>query len=81
MSEETKKFRLMTDDEIITDLAQLAQQCEHSNNPKETFKSRAKQELECPYMIAISFSSPNRAGQRMHMGMVSSPTTVKTFNF
>ncbi len=78
---ENKTFREMTDAEIKRAFSRLASQCERADNPKEVFQRRVKEDFDCPYTVAICFSSPNGAGQRMSMGMVGSPTTGKTINF
>ena len=76
-----KTFREMTDDEITVAFRKMAIRCQHSNNPVEMFKRRVKETVDCQYTVAVSFSRPNGAGQRMWMGMVCSPSTGKTINF
>lgn len=76
-----KTFREMTDAEIKIAFSRLAISCQHSNDPKKVFQRRVKEDFDCPYSVAIAFSNPNRAGQRMWMGMVGSPSTGKTINF
>ena len=76
-----KIFREMTDHEIKVAFRRLATSCQFSNDPKAVFQEHVKKDFDCPYTVAISFSSPNDAGQRMHMGMVGSPSTGKTINF
>lgn len=76
-----KTFREMTDDEIQKAFRRIAISCQHCNDPKATFKKLIKERFDCPYTVAISYSEPNGAGQRMWMGMVCSPSTGKTINF
>lgn len=76
---EQKTFREMSDSEIVSLFRSLANRFESSNDPVTEFKAYVKEQFGCS--IASSFSSPNGAGQRMHMGMVSSPTTGKTLSF
>jgi len=76
-----KTFREMTDAEIKTAFSGLAMRCQHSNDPKKEFRRRVKEDFACSYHVAVSFSGPNAVGQRMHMGMVNSPTTYKIINF
>ncbi|KKK98888.1 hypothetical protein LCGC14_2638230 [marine sediment metagenome] len=81
MSGEAKKFRQMSDDEIIKAFKDLAHGCQRANDPVATFKKTVKSDFDCSYTVAITFSKYNSAGQRMHMGMVCSPTTGETLNF
>lgn len=76
-----KTFREMTDDEITVAFRKMAIRCQHSNNPAEMFKQRVKEIFDCQYTVAIAFSPPNGAGQRVWMGMVCSPSTATTINF
>lgn len=76
-----KTFREMTDDEIQKAFRRIAIGCQHCNDPKAVFITRVKEELDCQYTVAVTFSKPNSAGQRMWMGMVCSPSTSKTINF
>ncbi len=76
-----KTFREMTDREIEVAFRRLAIGCQHCNDPKAEFQRLIKETFDCPYTVAISFSSPNDAGQRMFMGMVNSPNTGKIINF
>lgn len=78
---EYKKFSEMTDDEIIVAFRRAARRSQHTNGPVKSFNHRVQQDHECYQPVAIIFSSPNDAGQRMYMGMVNSPTTGTTINF
>ncbi len=74
-------FLKMTDEEIQNAFRKLAINCQYSNDPKVVFQDRVEKDFNCSYTVAITFSKPNSAGQRMCMGMVYSPTTGKIINF
>ncbi len=76
-----KTFREMTDREIEVAFRKLAIGCQYCNDPKAEFTRLVKENFDCPYTVAIHYSNPNGAGQRMWMGMVGSPSTGKTINF
>lgn len=76
-----KTFREMTDREIEVAFRRVAIGCQNCNDPKAAFNRLIKEWFDCPYTVAIHYSNPNAAGQRMWMGMVNSPNTGKIISF
>lgn len=69
MAEQTqaKRWPDLTDDELEEALRQIANRCD----TQDEVRQRARDELgyTMASSICVSYSAPNGAGQRMHMGM------------
>jgi len=61
-------WNTLTDAELRQAIHRIVNQC----TTKEQVNAKAKEELDYPYHIAVTYSKPNRAGQRMSMFMAYS---------
>ena len=61
-----RNWRDLSDDELKSEARSIARSCDSSTEVSAKLKS----DFDYPYSVAVTYSKPNGAGQRMMMGMM-----------